>query len=264
LQAPYGFNIIGKLMTVPVRYAPPPKVTYAGGATVDSRKGSWNLRGVKHYRRAAITKGQIWVTIDNKDERNLVENFRNLLETELGMRPRSIEIVPFVDDTNLTVKLTELGNKGAEKGAEFVILINPWEQKGAYDEFRRMTDRVWGIPSICITWIKLWSNREGHRLPGFVANNAMKVNSRMNGINHISDFEKNLPMDVKMAETIIIGADVSHPGFGASPGTGSIAAMVGTMDPRGQLYAGSARPNEPKIEASIPIMKRLRFKMLMR
>lgn len=246
-------------MTVPVRYAPPPKVTYAGGATVDSRRGSWNLRGVKHYRRAAISKAQIWVTIDTKDERNLVENFRNLLETELGMTASSIEIIQFVNDTNLTTKLTELGKIGASKLVDFVILINPWEEKDAYDEFRKRTDRVWGIPSICITWNKLWSNRDGNRLLGFVANNAMKVNSRMNGINHISDFEKNLPADVKMAETIIIGADVSHPGFGASPGTGSIAAMVGTMDPRGQLYAGSARPNEPRTEAITTILESLGF-----
>jgi eukaryotic translation initiation factor 2C len=180
------------------------------------------------------------------------------LEKELGLG--RIDIIRFPQSANPAAKFKELEDKGKANGVDFVIFINPWTQKSPYDEFRKTTDLNWGIPLICITKSKLWSNQEPHRLPGFVANNAMKINSRMNGIYHIADFAKNLPASVKMIETIIIGADVSHPGVGATPGTGSIAAMVGTVDQQGQLYAGSARPNEPRIEASVTVMGSLEFK----
>lgn len=50
-----------------------------------------------------------------------------------------------------------------------------------------------------------------------------------------------------LQNTMIIGADVSHPG-GGTPGTGSIAALVGTIDPRCLLYRSVARPNLPRTE----------------
>lgn len=69
----------------------------------------------------------------------------------------------------------------------------------------------------------------------------MKINSRIDsGINHATDFARSLPNDAQMSDTIIIGADISHSGSGATIGTDLMAAMAGALDAQGLLYGGSA------------------------
>ncbi|KAF2483953.1 Piwi domain-containing protein [Neohortaea acidophila] len=74
------------------------------------------------------------------------------------------------------------------------------------------------------------------------ANMAMKYNLKRGGTNHaleegaFADLRHN-----KVADTIVIGADVTHPGAGASPGTPSIAAVVGSVDNNFTHFPGSMR-----------------------
>lgn len=136
---------------------------------------------------------------------------------------------------------------------DFVVFVNPWvDDKRPYDAFRRATDINMGAPSICIKQQKLsrawFSSREGE-FRGVVAGNVLKVNSRFNnGINQSITFT--LTGHANMDNTIILGADVAHPGQ-SSKGAGSIAAMVGTQDNTGLSYGGSARPNYPRQEVGI-------------
>lgn len=134
---------------------------------------------------------------------------------------------------------------------DFVVFVNPWaNDKRPYDTFRCVTDIDMGIPSICITQRKL-DSASGARFIGVVSGNALKVNSRFrNGINQRVTFT--LPGPANMNNTIILGADVTHPGS-SSLGAGSIAAMVGTLDHTGLSYGGSARPNFPRQEVRITI-----------
>jgi hypothetical protein len=133
---------------------------------------------------------------------------------------------------------------------DLVVFINPYAEKGSYDTFRFIMDRELGMPSICIKSSKL---KNGRMSAPFFANNAMKMNIRAgtNGVNqkvNVGDF---LPDRTRLADTIIIGADVTHPGSGSSLGTGSMAALVGTVDEHCAIYRGFARPNEPRTEVSI-------------
>lgn len=77
--------------------------------------------------------------------------------------------------------------------------------------------------------------------PQNASNMAMKYNLKATGTNHsLGDAFRLLEAPNKKT-TIVIGADVTHPGAGASPGTPSIAAVVGSTDDDFTHFPGSMR-----------------------
>jgi hypothetical protein len=136
------------------------------------------------------------------------------------------------------------------QGSQLIVFINPYSDKKFYDKFRVLTDRELGIPSLCFKASKINTNSTGNRFIGFVANNAVKINLRLGNTTDIQPFLNGPLISHKLAETIITGPDVSHPGTDSTLGTGSIASLVGTVDDACSIYQGSARPNTPRREVS--------------
>jgi len=64
----------------------------------------------------------------------------------------------------------------------------------------------------------------------------MKIILKGNGINHEIQALKST-----FSNTMVIGADVTHPSPGCIPGCPSIAAVVGSIDESGGKYLGSMR-----------------------
>jgi eukaryotic translation initiation factor 2C len=70
-----------------------------------------------------------------------------------------------------------------------------------------------------------------------MTNIMMKINLKLGGINHIVQ-----PVaDRLRKDTMVLGADLIHPGTGAYPGTPSIAAIVGSVDDHAGMCLGSMR-----------------------
>lgn len=61
----------------------------------------------------------------------------------------------------------------------------------------------------------------------------MKVNLKLGGINHSTQIVQN-----RMQGTMILGADVTHPGPGAIQGCPSIAAIVGSVEDNAGKFPG--------------------------
>lgn len=106
-------------------------------------------------------------------------------------------------------------------GADLVVLVLQSYNVAAYRNFKSLTDRDLGMQSVCMT---LKRGREDE----ITTNIMMKVNLKFGGINH------GVAMGDQLSATMVIGADLIHPGPGSYPGTPSIAAVVGSVD----LYAG--------------------------
>ena len=73
----------------------------------------------------------------------------------------------------------------------------------------------------------------------YCANVCLKMNVKLGGMNSFID-----PIQVPFISqrpTIIIGADVTHPGPGDTSGRPSIAAMCASMDARASRYAATIR-----------------------
>ena len=75
------------------------------------------------------------------------------------------------------------------------------------------------------------------------SNIALKYNLRAGGLNHVlSDTSfAAIKAPAGRADTIVIGADVTHPGTNSSPRTPSIAAVVGNTDNEFMHFPGSMR-----------------------
>jgi hypothetical protein len=68
---------------------------------------------------------------------------------------------------------------------------------------------------------------------------SMKVNFKLRGTNH--GLADNYDWYGAKAHTMIVGADVTHPGKTTNPTMPSMAGVVATRDSRSAHYLGSAR-----------------------
>ncbi|KAK5170195.1 uncharacterized protein LTR77_004781 [Saxophila tyrrhenica] len=145
-----------------------------------------------------------------------------------------------------------VGNKKeATKKDPIVVVILDRKDQDVYAHVKRVADLELGIPTTCVvnqTW-----NRGGAQL---WSNIAMKINLRLKGVNHApaGDALDDLKNPAKQANTIVLGADVTHPGNGSTAGTPSIAAVVGSVDDRFCVYPGSVRLQRSKKEDIVDLV----------
>jgi hypothetical protein len=130
----------------------------------------------------------------------------------------------------------------------FVILIKPKRSIAVYQCFKDLTDRTYGFHSICTseapnyhskrttTNDRVYHSGQEKAISNYFANITMKANLKFGGLNHTTENVR-----LKMQETMVLGADLSHPGPGAIQGCPSISAIVGSVDDDGGKYLGSMR-----------------------
>ncbi|KAF2024624.1 stem cell self-renewal protein Piwi, partial [Setomelanomma holmii] len=82
----------------------------------------------------------------------------------------------------------------------------------------------------------------------YMANVAMKVNLKGAGINHTTQGVANW-----MGDTLVLGADVTHPGSSALAGSPSITAMVGSMEASGGRFTGNMQMQQAKTEINFDV-----------
>jgi hypothetical protein len=127
--------------------------------------------------------------------------------------------------------LIESLKEAKSNNVDLVLLIMSKPSLPRYTAFKRLADREHGLQSICIT--TKFAGDKG-KLEGYMTNIAMKVNIKRGGINQRIE-----GLDLK--GTMVLGADVIHPGPGSLPHCPSIAAMVGSVDDWGCKCLGSMR-----------------------
>jgi eukaryotic translation initiation factor 2C len=79
----------------------------------------------------------------------------------------------------------------------------------------------------------------------------LKVNLKMGGVNTYLPLDTNDDSEIRRLlslTTMIVGADVTHPGPGSMEGTNSIAAVVGSIEETFSQYPASVRCQESKME----------------
>jgi eukaryotic translation initiation factor 2C len=136
-------------------------------------------------------------------------------------------------------------------GANFIVLLLPKKNIPAHSVFKDLADRKHGLHSLCLTeapnWIAESCDEDGtfidshlrESLLQYLANVSMKMNLKANGINH-----EVKALESTFSDTVVLGADVTHPSPGCIPGCPSIAAVVGSIDESGGKYLGSMRLQE--------------------
>ncbi|KAF2122915.1 hypothetical protein BDV96DRAFT_656661 [Lophiotrema nucula] len=245
-----------------------------------ANRGNWNLEGVKFVETPGMTtrvRGKVtnsgktihyWVLVAPglADKPGTTANYRSTLEKQVktygiadGVEFCGEVEVPSLLDENRShtdcvadiasscKKALENGSKAKKPPANLVVLILPSPSIPAYSAFKSACDRLGGCQSLVLCEKKnLTGNplkcKRPTELVQYFGNVMMKINLKLGGRNHlVSDKGNSNPLRTMLKDTIVLGADVTHPGASSLVGCPSVAAIVGSVDPDGTKYLGSVR-----------------------
>ncbi|TKA76812.1 hypothetical protein B0A49_03693 [Cryomyces minteri] len=117
-----------------------------------------------------------------------------------------------------------------------------------YARIKTWGDTSAGVPTVCCTVGVL---RKVLKNPGTGANIALKVNIKLGGVNHTVD-STGVPAAVALTGwsrgTMVVGADVTHPGPGSVKHCPSIAAVVASINEGCATFPGSMRLQKSRQE----------------
>ncbi|KAJ6590972.1 argonaute-like protein [Mycena vulgaris] len=258
----FGISIGREMAVVPGRILPPPKIKYGRGEPAVDDRASWNLRNVTFHRGGKLQNWAVLLIRDgNRDEFDgvrdpqLMPTIRGFADMckKSGMTvaagdPPVIEaLLPrkdFQDPTrNAAIGAIREAIKTLKKKPELIFIILSNGDKHVYSGIKHLGDSYLDVATVCVHAGKI--RKEKGQLQYF-ANVALKVNMKMNGINHGLD-----PSSMKWLDqmpTMLVGIDVTHPGPGSVKGSPSIAAVVASVDRMYAQYPASMEIQETKKE----------------
>lgn len=134
-----------------------------------------------------------------------------------------------------------------------VLLLPKKDMKSKYyAKFKTAADMIYGLSSGCIT-----QRPEVSTCKDYFGNVALKVNLKFP--NQVAGVSRNHILENRRWDnTLIMGADVTHPGPGSIAGTPSIAAVIGSDDSYSCHYTGSMKlqkPEDDKLSKEVSIFE---------
>ena len=220
-------NVYGRLLSRPAVY-------YAGDTPANPAPGGWNLRGVKFRTRLPEESDETlknWGCLrldDSKISEQAIFNLRRMLDT-CGIKtcqPWSKLLKKDERrDKNFHRDLQEIIQTAhREKKIGFFLVVLPWKDITLYNSIKRYCDLIEGVHTVCV--VGEGKGKFYERNSTYLANVALKFNSKLGGTNHILN-EADMGI-VSQGKTMVVGIDVIHP----SPGSekASVASMVASID----------------------------------
>ncbi|KAF2773981.1 Piwi-domain-containing protein [Teratosphaeria nubilosa] len=223
------------------------------------RRGKWDLRTKRLHTTAQLSALGVIHFGDGPNEQAYASLSAGLtsygLRTGGGDRPVHIVEAQGTGDTLLNNALAALRQKAKDGDVPALLIILPRGQTAnGFGQVKQWADIKAGVPTVCVAN----ANRSKIELPPFQANLALKFNVKLGGKNHILHNNGGIPKG-----TMIVGADVTHPGLGSVPHCPSAAAVVASYDEFAMAFPGSLRlqmGKEEMIEAlGNMIFERLRL-----
>jgi eukaryotic translation initiation factor 2C len=161
------------------------------------------------------------------------------MERRLKMKPGAVTCV---NSGGIPVKLAgndldSLCSQAQTLGAELVVFMLQAPRRDKYSEFKRLADRQYGLRSVCVAHPFELSDLNHKRINKYMTNVAQKINIKFGGFNASVDGVSGLIGQ----NTLVLGADVVHPGNLAFEHAPSIACIVGSVDHECGRFLGSAR-----------------------
>ena len=166
-----------------------------------------------------------------------------------------VENVRRLDVTSRNTIHKDLSDINARKQIGLFVLImlkDNKEPRGTYADFKSVAEQDLGVRTLCFNEARMRGSVPKHakdnktctagNLAGYMANIAMKLNSRLGNTNHslISASLNPLKSD-QHGGTMIIGIDVTHPSAGSLEGAPSVVAVVASMDGHFGFFRGAMR-----------------------
>ncbi|KAH8239991.1 hypothetical protein KR032_010021, partial [Drosophila birchii] len=226
----FGIRIANEFIMVHTRTLVPPQVEYQGNKSCSVRNGSWRMDNMRFLKPKP--KPHRWAILyfdpprGRKMPYNQVADFEHkIFDHSKGVNvslDKQAEIRAYRDERHLDQCFVDLRGQ-----CDLAFVIIP--QVGVtYSTIKQKAELQHGILTQCIKQFTV----ERKLNPQTIGNILLKVNSKLNGLNHKLKDDPRQPM---LKNAMFLGADVSHP----SPDQREIPSVVGVAashDPFGGAY----------------------------
>lgn len=228
----FGIRIANDFIVVSTRVLSPPQVEYHSKRFTMVKNGSWRMDGMKFLEPKPKAHKCAVLYCDPRSGRKMnyaqLNDFGNLIISQ----GKAVNITldsdvtyrPFTEDErSLDTIFADL----KRSQHDLAIVIIP-QFRISYDTIKQKAELQHGILTQCIKQFTVERKCNNQT----IGNILLKINSKLNGINHKIKDDPRLPM---MKNTMYIGADVTHP----SPDQREIPSVVGVAashDPYGASY----------------------------
>jgi eukaryotic translation initiation factor 2C len=263
----FGVRVSDKMIVIPGRELPPPTVIYGKGQPRVAN-GSWNILDVKFHHGGKMTNWKVLVVRDGvrrwtfngqQDERliTFIKAFATKCKDSgmtVSAEPPAIlptpELPQVRDDPGRRRAIESISQTierfGDMKSISFILVLLQKKDDFIYPGIKRLCAVKFGVRSQCLLLDKAMT--DGRRQDQYLSNVALKVNTKLGGINH------RIGGDalgwLHREPTILVGIDVTHPGPSSVPGTPSIAGVVASVDKDFVQFPASLRLQKSKQEVS--------------
>ncbi|KAF2798180.1 Piwi-domain-containing protein [Melanomma pulvis-pyrius CBS 109.77] len=259
-----GLQPFPAMLQIPCTKMDRPLIIYGNNNTrvPDDKNAKWNLTGNVQFmespNRTQLLQYYMIAVPGLQDSKITTDTYMKVFNAQViqhgvGAGARCIRFtlmdrarsnmshMEFFDEIHKTITF----QRRANPGGSLVILMLPARHIGAYSAFKDVVDRHFGMQSVCLTEKPNIQNRHcknEHGVAPYLGNVIMKINLKTGGRNHTAANSKGQDkIEVMLKDTLVLGADVTHPGPGSLSGCPSIAAVVGSVDAAGGKFLGSMR-----------------------
>ncbi|KYN18207.1 Protein argonaute-2 [Trachymyrmex cornetzi] len=235
MEREFNLSVSTEMQKVDARVLPSPGLRYAN-STMTVERGVWRLQRFNQAKSLGSNSWTILILANriSDDEIQLfVKELQNNART-VGMnigKPES----PFKRfDTNDLRRITNYFTQ--HKHLELIIVVIPDYTDVTYGNVKKITEMDIGVLTQCIKCKTVRSCNAAT-----IKNLLQKINSKLNGINHILD---NMPSCLSNYPCILVGADVTHPAPD-SKSVPSIAAVAASRNNSAFQYNVTLRLQPP-------------------
>ncbi|KAG6860668.1 hypothetical protein C0995_008856 [Termitomyces sp. Mi166 len=262
----FGISIDVEMAVIPARELAPPRLSYKAGRPPNVNNGSWNILEVKFHRGAQVSSWWVVVVRDGANMISgpddprlaaLVQGFSMKLGRSGVIMPQGrprlipISLSPERNDRNRVEAIDKIRRmfkdnlvQAQGRKPSFVLVLLENSDNYIYPAIKRIGDVELGLHTVHMQLSKVLT--DDRKQDQYFSNVALKVNTKLGGINHLLD-EAAMKWLTKK-KTMMVGIDVTHPGPGSREGTPSIAALVASVDDSFVQFPASLRIQKSKQE----------------
>ncbi|KAG9047218.1 hypothetical protein FS837_002812, partial [Tulasnella sp. UAMH 9824] len=250
----FEINVDPNPMNIKGRILPTPTLLYGRNAAIQPRDGKWNMLGKSLYRPQSIQGCAIIVysprRFSNTDRTHLKQSLFDVT-TMLGMQGMPADPPVLEKDGTGTMFASHLKeaalmcHAATGKMPNLIIAVLPDMAEDIYTRIKNAGDIKIGVATQCLRGSKCGPEKGDQQY--FVNYYSPRINAKLGGINVIPKPDTVRFLTDPATPTIVIGADVHHPGPGVT-NRPSYAAVVGSVDSDASKYVAVSKPQEPRVE----------------
>ncbi|KAI7822858.1 Piwi domain-containing protein [Gamsiella multidivaricata] len=246
----FGLRISTRMASVPARILPPPMVQFSSGIQERPNSGVWNLPRSRPFKQGSRLESWGLLVFAREDRvynsigkfvRLLVEVLSSVGVVVTATRPPVVygqvngDIVREVDSAKRRIEAE------CRRPPQLLMVILPGKGQ-IYPMLKAHCETQGrGLMTQCALLPKIErANDQYCRLM------ACKILTKLGGV--VSTLAVNEMPFMERRSTLIIGADVSHPGPGEDSEKPSIASIVASIDDEGYKFIGRVFSQDPRLE----------------